>query len=101
MPDIADLQAVIASRLPRLRLPERLHDILTRAAALGDATDSEHVRAAGAELLAAVLQLCTEHGGAPPELLAARQPDRVLAPTPGHAAAAKTSRSVAVFTGSF
>lgn len=99
MPDLADVQAVIASRLPRLRLPDRLGDILARAAALGDATDSEGVRGATAELLASLLQLCTEHGWDPADLLASRQPDRVLVPTQAHAG--RPDRAVAVFTGSF
>lgn len=102
MPDIADLQAVLASRFPRLRLPDRVHDILGKAAALAGAADSDHVRGAAGDLLAAVLQLCTEHNWNPADLLAgAREPDRVLAPTPDLAAGARAARTVAVFTGSF
>lgn len=99
MPDLADVQAMIASRLPRLRLPDRLRDILGRAVALGEAHDSGDVRAAAGELLASALQLCTEHGWDPADLVADRQPDRVLVPTQAHTG--RPSRAVAVFTGSF
>ena len=100
MPDIADLQAALAARFPRLRLGDRVADVLARAAALGTAADSDQARAAAGDLLAGVLQLCTEHNWDPNQLLAGiATPDRVLVPTPEVTAA--PGRRVAVFTGSF
>jgi nicotinate (nicotinamide) nucleotide adenylyltransferase len=75
MTTLPDLQQAIHERFEatfgRTPLPERIQDILSQATALGRYTDLVHLRDEAGDLLCSVLQLCSECGWAPADLVAA------------------------------